>query len=63
MIAGHPAKVVLPIDRLTELFEASESGIEQACEEHREALDKDFRYVCSQRSNHSLMHPEISFST
>jgi len=35
--------MVLPMDRIKEIFEAQVEGIEQACREHQHELKKELR--------------------
>ncbi|KAI6808123.1 hypothetical protein KC332_g13506 [Hortaea werneckii] len=44
-IGNHPAAVVLPMDRIKEVFEAQMDGIREACRDHESEFKKELRNI------------------
>ncbi|KAI7283963.1 hypothetical protein KC345_g2598 [Hortaea werneckii] len=44
-IGNHPAAVVLPMDRIKEVFEAQKDGIREACRDHESEFKKELRNI------------------
>ncbi|GAB1732998.1 hypothetical protein NU195Hw_Modified_455t1 [Hortaea werneckii] len=44
-IGNHPAAVVLPMDRIKEVFEAQMDGIREACRDHDSEFKKELRNI------------------
>lgn len=43
MVKGHPAHMILPMDRVNEIFEAHLEGVKQACTTQQEDLNHELR--------------------
>ncbi|KAI7295295.1 hypothetical protein KC340_g15848 [Hortaea werneckii] len=44
-IGNHPAAIVLPMDRIKEVFEAQMDGIREACRDHEAEFKKELRNI------------------
>ncbi|KAI7542689.1 hypothetical protein KC331_g7824 [Hortaea werneckii] len=44
-IGNHPAAIVLPMDRIKEVFEAQMDGIREACRDHESEFKKELRNI------------------